>query len=78
MFKKYSYEIEFLSKEVSPCGTKIYTATGECTLREMKQNFKDFLKKYSFSTKGSATEGSVLNAKGQVIGKFSFGSTVIQ
>lgn len=44
----------------------------------MKENFKDFLKKYNFQTKGTATNGSVLNAKGQVIGKFSFSSTTIQ
>lgn len=78
MIKKYSYEIEFLARELSPHGTKFYSATGECQLKEMKQNFKDFLKKYNFSTKGTTTNGSVLNAKGQVIGKFHFSSKTIQ
>lgn len=78
MIKKYSYEVEFLTRELSPHGTKYYGASGECSLKEMKQNFKDFLKKYNFTTKGTTTNGSVLNAKGQVIGKFSFSSKTIQ
>lgn len=78
MIKKYSYQVEFLSREVSPMDTMVFSATGECSLKEMKQNFQDFLKKYGFSTKGTTTNGSVLNAKGQVIGKFAFGSQIIQ
>lgn len=78
MIKKYSYEIEFLSREVSPHNTKYFSASGECSLKEMKQNFKDFLSKYHFQTKGGATKGSLLNAKGQVIGQFEFHSQVIQ
>lgn len=78
MIKKYSYEVEFLTRELSPHGTKYYGASGECSLKEMKENFKDFLKKYNFTTKGTTTNGSVLNAKGQVIGKFSFSSKIVQ
>ncbi len=78
MIKKYSYEVEFLTRELSPHGTKYYGASGECSLKKMKENFKDFLKKYNFTTKGTTTNGSVLNAKGQVIGKFSFSSKTIQ
>ena len=78
MIKKYSYEIEFLTRELSPHGTKYYGASGECSLKEMKENFKDFLKKYNFTTKGTTTNGSVLDAKGQVIGKFSFSSKTVQ
>lgn len=78
MIKKYSYEVEFLTRELSPQGTKYYGASGECSLKEMKENFKDFLKKYNFTTKGTTTNGSILNAKGQVIGKFSFSSKTIQ
>lgn len=78
MIKKYSYEIEFLARELSPHGTKFYSASGECSLKEMKESFKDFLKKYNFTTKGTTTNGSVLNSKGQVIGKFSFNSKTIQ
>lgn len=78
MIKKYSYEVEFLTRELSPHGTKYYGASGECSLKEMKENFKDFLKKYNFTTKGTTTNGSVLNAKGQVIGKFSFSSKTVQ
>jgi hypothetical protein len=77
MIKKYSYEVEFLSREVSPYGTKYFSATGECLLKEMKENFKDFLAKNAFSTKGSATKGQLLNPKGQVIGSFEFKSHTI-
>ena len=38
MIKKYSYEIEFLARELSPHGTKFYSASGECSLKEMKEN----------------------------------------
>lgn len=78
MIKKYSYEVEFLTRELSPLGTKYYSASGDCSLKEIKESFKDFLKKYNFTTKGTATNGSVLNAKGQVIGNFSFSSKTIQ
>ena len=71
MIKKYSYEVEFLTRELSPHGTKYYGASGECSLKEMKENFKDFLKKYNFTTKGTTTNGSVLNAKEKVICKLS-------
>ena len=78
MIKKYSYEVEFLTRELSPYGTKYYSASGECSLKEMKENFKNFLKKHNLTTKGTTTNGSVLNVKGQVIGKFSFSSKTIQ
>lgn len=78
MIKKYSYEVEFLSRELSPHGTKYYGASGECPLKEMKQSFKDYLSKYHFQTKGGATKGSLLNAKGQIIGNFEFKSQTIQ
>ena len=78
MIKKYSYEIEFLARELSPHGTKFYSASGDCSLKEIKESFKDLLKKYNFTTKGTATNGSILNAKGQVIGNFSFSSKTIQ
>lgn len=77
MIKKYTYQIEFLSREVSPSGTKYYGASGECLQKEMKKNFDEYLKKNALSTKGSAKKGSVLNAKGQVIGSFEFRSTII-
>ena len=80
--KIYNFNIKkrkkVISREVSPMDTMVFSATGECSLKEMKQNFQDFLKKYGFSTKGTTTNGSVLNAKGQVIGKFAFGSQIIQ
>lgn len=77
MERKYGYEVEFLSKMVSPTGTKYFSSTGECMLREMKSNFKSFLKENNLQVKG-ATKGEVLNAKGNVIGKFHFKSTLIQ
>lgn len=76
--KKYGYQIEFLSRELSPSGTKYYGATGECLLKDMKQNFQDFLKKHGYTTKGTTTKGTLLNAKGQEIGKFEFNSSTIQ
>lgn len=78
MVKKYGYQIEFLSRDLSPTGTKYYGATGECLVKEMKQNFQSFLKKHGYSTKGGATKGTLLNAKGQEIGKFEFSSNTIQ
>lgn len=78
MMKKYSYEIEFLAKELSPYGKKYYTASGAETLREMKSLFKQFLDRNGFKTSGAATKGSILNSKDQVIGKFSFGSIIVE
>lgn len=69
MDKKYMYEIEFLSREVSPVGVKHFGATGETTLRAIKENFKSFLEKNALTAKG-ATEGTIKNAKGEVIGDF--------
>ena len=47
MERKYGYEVEFLSKMVSPTGTKFFSSTGESMLRDMKNNFKSFLKEYN-------------------------------
>lgn len=78
MFKKYSYQIEFLTKDVSPVDTKFYSATAECTLNEMKKKFKSFISTHGLQTKGSTTKGTVLDARGNMIGTFSFGSTTIE
>ena len=78
MTKRYNYQIEFLSRDFSPSGTKFYSATGECLLNEMKKNFKDYCSKHAFGTKGSATKGHLLNAKGQIIGSFAFNSTTVE
>ena len=77
MERKYGYEVEFLSKMVSPTGTKFFSSTGESMLRDMKNNFKSFLKEYNLQTKG-LTKGEILNANGTVVGKFHFKSTLIQ
>lgn len=78
MIKKYSYQIEFLSREISPVDTKYYSASAECGLRDMRKNFKDFLSKHGLDYKGKASSGTIVNAKGNVVGKFAFGSTVIE
>lgn len=71
MNKKYSYEIEFLSRDVSPTGTKHFGATGGALLKEMKASLDKFLEENGLQKKGS-TSGQILNAKGQVIGRFCF------
>lgn len=76
MIKKYSYQIEFLSRELSPTKTKYFSASGECLLKEMKNNFNNFLKENSLSAKGS-TKGAILDVRGNVIGNFIFSSTTI-
>ena len=73
MNKKYSYEIEFLSRDVSPTGTKYFGATGGTLLKEMKASLDKFLEENGLQKKG-ATSGQILNAKGQVIGRFCFNS----
>ena len=73
MNKKYSYEIEFLSRDVSPTGTKHFGATGGSLLKEMKASLDKFLEENGLQKKG-ATSGQILNAKGQVIGRFCFNS----
>ena len=78
MMKKYTYQVEFLAKELSPYGKKYYTATGGETLREMKALFKNFLERNELKTSGAATKGAILNKQDQVIGKFNFGSSIIE
>ena len=77
MEKRYGYAIEFLSKELSPTGTKFVRGTGECKLREMQKSFENFLNGKGLTYSGGKRAGSVLNAKGQMIGEFYFYSDAV-
>ena len=72
--KKYYYEIEFMSRALSPCGRETYSAISVGLLKDIKDSFKEYCQKHGFNTTGGTLHGKLLNAKGQLVGNFNFGS----
>ncbi len=77
MTRKYGYFIEFLSKEVSPTGTKYCSGVGECLQKEMKASFDSFVKRHALIQKGNSKAGKLLDAKGNYIGDYHLSGNTI-
>lgn len=76
MNNKYTYFIEYLSKDVSPMGTKFHSMVGSdnCKIKDMRNRLDDFLSDNKLSIKGTGKSGAVLDASGKMIGKYILNS----
>lgn len=72
MNKKYSYQIEFVNESVSPTGKRFYGATSESGQKEIKESFKELVRKHHLMLDGGATKGKLRKVDGSLIGRYEF------
>lgn len=76
MNNKYTYFIEYLSKDMSPMGTKYHSMVGSdnCKIKDMRNRLDNFLSENKLSVKGTGKSGSILDVSGKIIGKYALSS----
>lgn len=72
MNKKYAYQIEFVNESVSPTGKRFHGAVSEGSQKEIKEAFKEVVRRYHLVKKGGAAQGKLYKIDGSLVGRYEF------